>query len=197
MASKSNKNDIREYFYSLNTSQKKLFILNFKKKVNDISSGKYNEMLSEFIKAYNKEVKEAKEAKEVRSNNDNEEKKDTPAEQQPEISEESFAIAFASMLAGLTDGSLPVEKPKILGTWQREFEGQTFYYKFNEDGTFETNDTPDNGLLKGSYTLGLGGSILMERHHVLKISSIMLSVSGSGLSISLTDGQNYDYKRIE
>lgn len=179
MAGKStNNDDLRVYFKSLKTSQKKEFIENFKEKISTMKSARYSELLSEFIQEYNKEVRARKEsaAKEA---------------SQPDISAESFAIALASMLSGASD----VGKPQLVGTWQREFDDKTFFYKFNEDGTFVTNTVNGRKTLEGNYKLGIDGAILMEPHELLQISSLILSVSGSGLTIGLTDGSIYDYKR--
>ena len=172
----SNIQELREYFGTLNTSQKGKFIQNLQQKLGNTKSTKYEEFLSECIQTYQKE-------------------KEIPP---PDISPESFAIALASMLNAEKAGSSgPAIGPQLVGTWQRERDGKTFYYKFNEDGTFETNEVAGHENLTGSYKVGDESAIHMEPHELLQVNGLMLSISGSSLTVSLMDGSSYDYRRKE
>lgn len=173
---KSDINELRMYFNSLKTSRKKEFINKLQQKVIEMKSIKYKDFLEECVKTYNQEVKANK----------------AP----PTISAESFAIAFASLFkTAKSDSSIPTIGSQLIGTWQRELNGKIFYYKFNDDSTFETNEVTDHEILTGHYNIGIENAILMEPHELLKINSLMLSVSGSSLTIGLTDGSFYEYTR--
>jgi len=177
---KSDINELRVYFSTLNTPQKKVFIQNLRQKLSGVSSVKYNSFLTECIQTYNQECNKTK-----ATNAD-----------KPDISSELFAKAISSMLAAPQGGSAtPVIGSKLVGTWQRKSEGEVFYYKFNNDGTFETNEVVDHKPLIGHYKIGIGDALHMEPVDLLQISSLTVSLTGSSLTIGRTDGSIYDYKR--
>ena len=177
---------MREYFKTLNSTQKKEFIQNLKQKLTDIKSKKYADFLSECVKAYNKEVRERDYTAVP--------KKDGI----PEISPESFAQALVTMISGVKPGSgTTAIAPKLIGTWQREADGKIFYYKFMDDGTFETNDAANHETLQGHFSVGVENAILLEPHEILQVNGLTLSVSGDRLTISLTNGKSFDYKRVK
>ena len=185
---KSSVDQLRAYFLTLNTIQKREFIQNLKQKLAGVKSQKYNGFLAECIKAYNEEVKAG----------------DNPASAfnggLPDISPESFAQALATMISGAQANKstrAAANLPKLTGTWQHERDGRIFYYRFSEDGTYETNSHTGLEIIKGQYTVGIDGTILLEHHEILQISGIMLSVSGNHLTIGLTNGKSYDYKRAQ
>ena len=185
---KSDINELRTYFKSLNTPQKKEFIHKLQQKLNSVKTVKYDDFLSECIQTYNQEVKAHN------NNNNNNNNKD--ATKPPDISADSFAIAFASLFA--TAKSSPTALTigaQLTGTWQRESNGKIFYYNFNDDGTFETNTVMNHEIIKGHYSIGIENAVLMEPHDLLQINSLMLSVSGSSLTIGLTNGTSYEYRR--
>ena len=187
----SNIKELRVYFNSLNAPQKKEFIEKLQQKLTSVKSAKYKDFLSECIEAYNQEVHADDKSIMVKDAT-------TPNLAVPTaISAESIAIAFASMLnPAKTDTSAPSIGPRLVGTWQRECDGKAFYYKFNDDGTFETNEVNGRETLEGHYNAGFENAILMEPHELLQVSSLMLSVSGNSLTIGLMDGSLYEYKRI-
>ena len=174
IADKSDIKELRAYYSSLQISQRRTFIKNLQQKLNGVNSGKYAEFLSECIRDYNREIKTPKK------------------EDRPGISSESFAVAFASMVSDIKPIAVG---PRLVGTWQRDSDGKALYYKFNNDGTFETNTVPGHELLQGHYKIGMEDDILMEPHELLKVSSLMMTVSGQILTIFYSDGSAYDFHR--
>ena len=151
----SNIKELRVYFNSLNTSQKKEFIQKLQQKITSVKSTKYKDFLSECIQAYN-QVAHAHDKSNLTKNAIT-----------PDISTESIAIAFASMLAAVrADSSEPIIGSQLVGTWQRECDGKAFYYKFNDDGTLETNEVISHEPLEGHYKVGFENAILMEPHEL-------------------------------
>ena len=117
-AGKSDINELRAHFSTLNMSQKREFIQKLQQKLAGVKSMKYKVFLSECIEAYNKEAQAREISAKAKEAN------------QPAISSESFAIAFASMLtAERADPSAPAIGRQLVGTWQREYDGRVFYYK--------------------------------------------------------------------
>jgi hypothetical protein len=182
MAGKSDISTLRAYFNELKTSQKKEFIKNLQQKLNGINTGKYAEFLSECIQDYNRELQTLKKnaAPNAASKEDS----------SPDISSESFAIAFASMISGKKPIAIG---PRLVGTWQMKSKGKIFYYKFNDDGTFETNAVEGQGIIQGHYKIGMEDDILMEPHELLQVISMMMTVSGHILTIFYADGSACDY----
>jgi hypothetical protein len=181
--------DIRElqkHFASLNFSQKKDFITNLMKKLENTNSPPHQRLLEECIRAYNAEVRTR-----------NEKAGFEPKPKMPEISPDTFARALATMIYG---GQKSDAKTRIIGRWQREPDEGDFYYTFNPDGTFETNEF-DNALhpsdvLRGNYTIGPNNSVLMEPHENLKFTALMFSQSNTSLIITLKDGMAFEYRRV-
>jgi len=183
MDGKSGKSDIgelRTYYKGLTLPQKKEFINNLKKKIQDLNTPKYNNFLAECVKDYNAAIENQREAqKEAQTSS---------------LSDEVFAKAIATMLsAPKAEVLAPKISTKILGRWQREAGGKIYYYDFNLDGSFETNEVPGHEVLKGHYATGVGGSILMEPHDLLRFSSLFFSPSGNSMTIGYTDGTSYEY----
>lgn len=177
--------ELRVYFNGLKTAQKKEFIQNLQKKLAGSTSAKYNEFLSECVTRYKNEVRAMNEASAKTT-------KSAP----PDLSSDSFALALAMMLAApKPEAMLASLLPKLIGTWQREFGGKKFYYKFNDDGTFETNTVQGHESLKGHFNIGLGNAVLMEPHELLQVENIMMSASGNSLTLVMTDGSAVDYRR--
>jgi len=180
MAAKSDINELRIYFGGLKTPQKREFIQNLQNKLAGTKSVKYNEFLQECIQSYNQEVKKIKKA--------------DPAPD-TSLSDEIFARAIASMLNSKSGGEKPDLKSKLIGNWQRTHDGKIFYYNFNGDGSFETNEVPGHENLKGHYSIGIDGVVLMEPHELLQFSSFMVANSGRILTIGLTDGTFFEYTK--
>jgi hypothetical protein len=182
-AKKSGKSDIgelRSYYKSLTLSQKREFITKLKQKVSELKSEKYKDFLLECIGDYNAAVQKLKKA-------------EKPKPEKPDISSEIFARAIASMLSGYHDG--PAKRPSIVGRWERLADSKVIYYAFNEDGSFETNETANQEKLQGHYTYDMDGQIFIDPHEILQINSLMVSVSGATMAISYANGKMYDYKR--
>ena len=112
----------------------------------------------------------------------------------PDISPESFAVAMAAFLKNTTPKATKTVS-HLVGTWQRQENGKTYYYRFQDDGTLETNETNvGGGLLKGRYDTA-DNTLQLEPHDQLCISNLSLSVTGKQLHIQRTDGKAYDYAK--
>lgn len=174
--------EMRKYFSGLNLSQKKKFTLKLKGKLETLNSSKHRQLLEECIRLYNAEIRTRN--KEVRF---------TPKEpKMPNISPDTFARALATLIHGMP------KKPTLIGKWQREPNDGGFYYKFNSDGTFETNEFEgfqEDGILKGNYTIGIDNVVLMEPHEKLKFTGILFSQGGNSMIILLKDGLTLEYGR--
>ena len=179
MAAKQDINELRSYFNGLKISKKKEFILKLKEKTK--GSEKYKSFLAECVDIYNQEVKDSKQAKAAN-------------ETLPEISSEAFNIAMAAIVGALQT-SPDAAKQKLLGTWQREFEGKIFYYTFNDDGSFETNDVSGQDILTGHYIIDQDNVLHMEPHELLQIANLTFSVSGLSMNIQLLNNVSLEYKR--
>ncbi|MCL2577658.1 MAG: hypothetical protein FWE27_06365 [Defluviitaleaceae bacterium] len=180
-------NELQKYFASLNFSQKKEFINNLMKKLENVNSPPHKHLLEECIRVYNAEVRER-----------NAKAGFAPKPKTPDISPDTFARALATLIQGsITESAV---KKRIIGTWQREPDEGDFYYTFNPDGTFETNEfegaTESGGILHGSFTVGFDNTVLMEPHEKLKFTSLMFSQTNDSLIITLKDGLAFEYKKI-
>jgi len=178
--------ELRKYFAGLNFSKKKEFILNLKKKLEGVNSAKYNQLLEECVRSYNAEVRAR-----------NKEAGFAPKPKIPDISPDTFAKALATLIhGGNSKGEEASIKSRLIGKWQREPDDGDFYYKFNADGTFETNEgSLENNLLIGNFTVSLDNVVLMEPHEKLRFNSLMFSQTGDSLIIGLKDGLSFEYKR--
>lgn len=180
---------LRKYFYELNFSQKKDFIVNLKNKLDGVNSPPHAQLLQECVRAYNEEVRAR-----------NEKAGFEPKPKMPEISADTFARALATMIYGA--GGHPSEsavKTRLIGKWQREPDDGEFFYKFNDDGTFSTNEfenAPPNGILTGNFTVSPDNIVLMEPHEKLKFTDLMFSQDGKGLIIRLKDGLTFEYRKV-
>ncbi|MCL2224782.1 MAG: hypothetical protein FWB96_07435 [Defluviitaleaceae bacterium] len=176
--------ELQKYFAGLNFAQKKEFISNLKQKLETVDSAPHRRLLEECVQAYNAEVRKR-----------NEKAGFAPKPKMPDISPDTFARALATLLYGNNTDI----KTRILGKWQREPDEGNFYYIFNDDGTFETNEyegapEPD-GILRGNFTVGLDKTVLMEPHEKLKFTALMFSQTGDSLIITLKDGMAFEYKK--
>ena len=195
MSSKTNLKELRAYFKSLATPQKKVFIQNLQKKISGVKDSKYQDFLLECTKEYNSELSASKKAAggpaPPRLSNDARPQK-MKAAPEPKLSDESFAIALAAMLSPQAPSQKSIAA-RLCGRWEREHGGKVFYFDFKKDGTFETNETSGGEALGGRYTTGLDGMLLLEQGEVLGISNIMLSANN--LVIGFANGDLFEYKR--
>jgi hypothetical protein len=178
--SSANVNDLRKYFASLNFPQKKEFITKLMKQLETVNSAPHRRLLEECINAYNAEVRER-----------NAKSGFEPKPKMPDITPETFARALATLIYG---GNTNI-KSRIIGTWRREPDDGDFFYTFNADGTFETNEFDGEGILRGDFTIGLDNTVLMEPHEKLIFTSLMFSQTGNSLIITLKDGLAFEYKK--
>ncbi|MCL2217886.1 MAG: hypothetical protein FWB91_12840 [Defluviitaleaceae bacterium] len=176
-------NKLRAYFKGLNTPQKEEFIHNLQRKIAGVKNSKYIPFLAECKAA----VADNAAAK-----------SHAPKRNVPEL--DLTAEVFAKALATLIHG--PTAKPsgvaiarRLVGRWQREVNGQILYYNFNADGSFETNEIPGHDILKGHYSTGIDGALLIEPHELIQFSSLMFSGDGSRLTIGLPDGVLCEYRK--
>ena len=174
MSGKTDLKELRAYFKSLKTPQKKEFIQNLQKKISGVKDSKYRSLLAECLKEYNNEVRAQK--KQTRE----------------QISDESFALALAAMLSPNTPSQKSIAA-RLQGRWQRESGGRVFYFEFAGDGTFSTNETTGGEILHGRFSTGLDGVLLLEPGDVLATKSIMLSANS--LVIGFASGESYEYKK--
>ena len=182
----NNIEDLRKYFAGLEFSKKKEFIINLKKKLETLNSANHRRLLEECVNSYNAEVRAR-----------NEKAGFAPKPKFPDITPDTFAKALATMIQGGAS-SLPV-RSKLIGKWRREPDDGDFYYIFNADGTFETNEYDgysENGVLKGNFTVGIDNVVLMEPHDKLRFTGLMFSQTGNSLLIELKDGLTYEYGRV-
>ena len=190
MSGKTDLKELKAYFKSLKTPQKKQFIQNLQKKISGVKDSKYRDFLADCLKEYNNEVRSnEKKASQSRMPENTQQKK---AAKEPQLSDESFAIAFAAMLSPLA----PTQKSiaaRLQGRWLRESGGKVLYFEFASDGTFETNETPDGEVLQGRFSTGLDGVLLLEPGEILGTNSIMLSANS--LVIGFVSGESYEYRR--
>ena len=171
---------LRAYFKGLKTPQKKEFIHKLQQKIKGVSNSKYSAFLNECTRDYNQELQSSKQKAEVR----------------PDLTAELFAKAFAAMLgADKTKPSGETIGRRIAGKWHSVAHEQFFYYYFNDDGTFETNDSVGAKVLKGHYSTGMDGALLIEPQELVRFSSLMLSGNGNSLTIGLPDGSLHEYAR--
>ena len=188
----ANIKELRAHFNKLSTPKKKEFILNLRQKLSGVEKGKYKDFLNECTRAYNHEVKAhnkkvAPKKPAATTTTDGDDKRDVAAEM--------FAKAIATMLAAPEDGSglgATISVKRLVGMWERQDNGKVFYCKFNDDGTFESNEVGD--LLTGSYVLDPEGVLHMEPHEIMKIVNIV--VSGRYLMMDREDGSFWEYKRV-
>jgi len=183
---------LQKNFAEINFSQKKDFIIKLKNQLEGKHSPRHEQFLAECVQSYNEEVR----ARNAAAGH-------APKESKPkmtDISPDAFAAALATMLSG--GGKKPAEadiRGKLVGKWQRDPEDGDFYYKFNDDGTFSTNEFEGNApgdILLGNFTVGPGGAILMQPHEQLKFTGLMFSQEGNSLIITLKDGLVFEYERV-
>jgi hypothetical protein len=178
-------NELRKHYAGLAFEQKKEFIMDLKK-----NSPEHKRLLEECITDYNEEVRARNKAAGFAPK----------PKQMPDITSDTFARALAVLIQGGAKSSGISVKSKLIGKWQREPDEGDYFYKFNDDGSFETNEfdgeanSPD-GLLIGKYTVGIDNVVLMEPHEKLRFRSLMFSQTGNSLIIGLKDGLMIEYKR--
>ena len=175
MSGKTDIKELRAYFKSLKTPQKKQFIQNLQKKIAGVKDSKYRDFLAECLKEYNSEVRAQNKAK------------------REQISDESFALALAAMLSPNAPSQKTIAA-RLQGRWQRESGERVLYFEFAGDGTFVTNETPGGEVLQGRFSTGLDGVLLLEPSEILGTSSITLSANR--LVIGFTSGVSYEYGRV-
>ncbi|MCL2841676.1 MAG: hypothetical protein FWE05_13005 [Defluviitaleaceae bacterium] len=166
---------LRAYFKGLTTAQKREFISNLQKRIAGVPNSKYAPFLAECIKAV----------------------KSIEKPESPDLSAEVFARAIASFLnapAKAKPSSEAIAR-RLRGKWQRVTDDKVFYYHFNDDGTFETNEIEGHGVLKGHYSTGIDGALLIEPHDLVQFSSLMFSGNGSQLTIGLPNGVLVEYSK--
>ncbi|MCL2456952.1 MAG: hypothetical protein FWD19_05330 [Defluviitaleaceae bacterium] len=168
-------------YEKLNFSQKKEFIFNLKK---NLPTPEHEKFLRECVVEYNAEVRARNKAAGFE-----------PKPKFPDISPETFAYALNTLIHGGAKSGVSV-KSKLLGTWKRDPEDGDFFYKFNDDGSFETNefDGEENGVLVGNFSVGTDNIVLMEPHEKLRFTSLMFSQTG--LVIAMKDGLSFEYKKV-
>ncbi|MDR0272609.1 MAG: hypothetical protein LBI27_04765 [Clostridiales bacterium] len=182
--------ELRKYYAGLNFTQKKEFVLNLKNKLENVNSIKHRQLLEECIASYNAEVRAR-----------NKQAGFAPKKPQfPDITADTFARALATMLSGGASASGGVSvRSRLIGKWQRDPEDGDFYYKFNEDGSFETNEFDghcENNILEGNFSVGIDNVVLMEPHEKLRFTGLMFSQTGNSLIINLKDGLTFEYRRV-
>ncbi|MCL2387105.1 MAG: hypothetical protein FWC89_06085 [Defluviitaleaceae bacterium] len=183
-------NALRKDYAGLDFSQKKEYILNLKKKVETANSVPLRQFLEECITEYNSEVRAR-----------NEKAGFAPKPKLPDITPDTFAKALITMISGGTkSGADSLVRMKLIGKWQREPDEGDYYYKFNEDGSFETNEFEGakgtSDVLRGNFSVGIDNVVLMEPHEKLKFESLMFSQTGDSLIIGLKDGLTFEYNRV-
>ena len=183
-------NGLRKYYANLEFSQKKDFIVNLKKKLEGMNSVPHSRLLEECVREYNEEVRKRNKAAGF-----------APKPKMPDISPDAFARALATMFHSAGENpSDPAIKSRLIGKWQRDPDEGDFYYKFNADDTFETNEfegaSDTNRVLHGNYTVGPNNAVLMEPHDKLKFTGLMFSQTGESLIINLKDGLTFEYTRM-
>ena len=174
MSGKSDIKELKAYFKSLKTPQKKQFIQNLQKKISGVKDSKYRSFLAECLKEYNNEVRAQKKAA------------------REQISDESFALALAAMISPNAPSKKSIEA-RLRGRWLRESGGKIFYLEFASDGTFVTNETPDGEILQGRFSTGLDGVLLLEPGDMLGTKNIVLSANS--LVIGFASGESYEYRK--
>jgi hypothetical protein len=168
-------------FSHWNFRRKKNFIVNLKQKLEGKKSTAHESFLEECVRTYNAEVRAR-----------NKEAGFAP-KPPPEISPDSFAKALATLIYG---GAKSNVKSRLIGKWQRDPDDGDFYYTFNPDGSFETNEFDgDSPILIGNFTVSPDNVVLMEPHDKLKFTSLMFSQTGDSLIIAMKDGLSYEYKK--
>ena len=175
MSGKTDLKELRAYFKSLKTPQKKQFIQNLQKKISGVKDSKYRSFLAECLKEYNNEVLSQNKAA------------------RNQISDESFALALAAMLSQNAPSQKSISA-RLQGRWQRESAGKIIFFEFASDGTFATNETPDGAILHGRFSTGLDGVLLLEPGEVLGTNSIMLSANR--LVIGFISGESNEYRKV-
>lgn len=180
--------ELRKYFAGLNFAQKKEFIVNLKNKLDVIKSTPHKMFLEECVRQYNEEVREKNTAAGYQ-----------PKQKMPEVSPDSFAIALSSLLGGglFTGVGANAIKAKLIGKWQ--CDERNFYYRFNEDGSFETNEFDgrvEGDVLHGDFTISPDNVVLIEPCEQLRFDNLMFSQSGDSLIIRLNDGLTFEYKKV-
>jgi len=166
---------LRAYFKGLKTPQKKEFIHKLRQRIAGVSNSKYASFLAECVEDYKREVADSGDAA---------------------VGAELFAKAFAAMLNASGTGDSGAIGARLVGRWQRDESGSIFYYDFKDDGTFETNEVSGHEVLRGNYSTGLGGSLLIEPHELVQFTSLMFSGDGNNLIVGLPDGSLCEYSRI-
>jgi len=179
------------YFMQMDFSRKKDFIVNLKNDPQIAKSALHRQFLEECIMSYNAEVRDRNKAAGF-----------APKERKmPDISPDTFAKALATLIQGEPKAEKVSIRSKLLGRWQRDPDDGDFYYKFNADGTFETNEfegaSGDGETLLGNFSVGSDNVVLMEPHEKLRFTSLMFSQNGKSLIIRLKDGLTFEYKRIQ
>ncbi|MCL2197753.1 MAG: hypothetical protein FWB80_02410 [Defluviitaleaceae bacterium] len=182
-------NELRKHYAGLSFAQKKEFIVNLKNKLDSINSPPHKKLLEECVRLYNEEVRKRNAAAGYAPK---------PEAKMPEVSADTFAIALSSLIGGglfIGVGAAAI-KAKLLGKWQ--CDERNFYYVFNEDGSFETNEFDgdgDNGILHGDFTISPDNVVLIEPCEQLRFDNLMFSQSGDSLIIRLKDGLTFEYKQ--
>ena len=187
MSSKLNIKELKKYFKSLKTPQKKEFILNLQKKIENVKDSKYQDFLVECKKEYNSEITVLTKSANSKDSVGN------VINTKPKLSDESFAIAFAAMISPNAPNHKTIAM-RLLGRWERTHQGKVKYFDFKNDGTFETNETPGSEILNGRFTTGLDGMLLLEP--VEKISAINIIISVNTLAIGFVSGVVCEYTRV-
>ncbi|MCL1863960.1 MAG: hypothetical protein FWF78_10380 [Defluviitaleaceae bacterium] len=174
---------LRKYYAGLNFAQKKIFIVNLKSKLDNVNSEPHRTLLEECVKSYNEEVRERNAAAGYEN-------------KMPEVSADTFAIALSSLIGGglfVGVGAAAI-RAKLLGKWQ--CDERSFYYFFNEDGSFETNEFDGDGdILHGDFTVSPDNIVLIEPCEQLRFDTLMFSQTGDSLIIRLKDGLTFEYKK--
>jgi len=193
---KSSINELRAYFKGLKTSEQREFILKLREKTEGSGSVKYGKFLAECTEAYNKEAREAKKKHGESKRGDGarflDAVKSATDTAMPDASTALFAKAIATMFAKPEGATAP---PRLVGTWEREEGGEVYFFRFNQDGSFETDDAEGHFLLRGFYGVGEAGDIVIEPLEVLQINSLTMTPSGQNLCIIHSDGRMREYRR--
>ncbi|MCL1845507.1 MAG: hypothetical protein FWF77_06360 [Defluviitaleaceae bacterium] len=181
--------NLKLYYAQMDFERKKDFILKLKTDPQIAKSAPHRQFLEECILSYNAEVRERNKSAGF-----------APKERKmPDISPDTFAKALATLVHGEPKVAKVSLRSRLLGKWQRDPEDGDFYYKFNEDGTFETNEfegaTGEGDTLVGNFSVGADNVVLMEPHEKLRFTSLMFSQNAESLIIRLKDGLTFEYAR--
>jgi hypothetical protein len=82
----------------------------------------------------------------------------------------------------------------IVGRWERFESGYSFYYKFNSDLTYETDEIPGRDIMCGPYSFD-GRRVTVTDNAGEVGVSFNVSVSGDSLTVYFDSGDNVQYRR--